>query len=498
MNKDENTKYIWVIFFLLYLFLPVKSSSIDGIGYAAMVKQNQMIFLPHHLLYNWLGKIWIDFFHFFGEDDVLGSLKVMNAFTAALSLLVLDLILKSRGVEAKRRLLWVLLTGSSWCVMRFATENETYLVPVLFSLIGSLWFSRFLSVRKNKYLIYSGFFAALATLFHQLHFFWWLALLAGVFLKGDSLRGLIRYVLPAIIVPVTYGLVLVFYYETSFSFPNFIEFVFDNYYNNKADISFGKASFLLTPVGFIRAFIQVHGYIFNYSSHFFGLILIGAGIGIFLFILSVFDLKLLSFRRSSLKSVFVLIHIFAFILHLFFAFVSDGNAEFMVMLPFLTAIVLSGYMHNDLKFLTKIGLGIFFWNLFVALIPLAKSEITADRMVAEHVLDKKKAGDDDSVYILFNRPKVGNIVEYCSGNVNLERLKYIDHFNDAEELKAEIDSTLMKDGRVFTDCYDRPFTISRASLLIDVPEGVFTDYQMEKVDSAETLSGKYYLTKISK
>jgi hypothetical protein len=49
---------------------------------------------------------------------------------------------------------------------------------------------------------------------------------------------------------------------------------------------------------------------------------------------------------------------------------------------------------------------------------------------------------------------------------------------------------------MYTDCVDRPFTVSRASLLINDRKEVFSEFNMVRVDSVSSLSGVYYLTQI--
>jgi len=75
-----------LILFLIYLFLPSKQSTIDGYGYANYIRDAESLFLSHHLLYNFIGYLWISLLELIGISNTLGALKTMNAMFAALSL----------------------------------------------------------------------------------------------------------------------------------------------------------------------------------------------------------------------------------------------------------------------------------------------------------------------------------------------------------------------------------------------------------------------------
>ncbi len=77
---------------------------------------------------------------------------------------------------------WLLLAGSCFGVLRFATENETYIQPLLLALLASVAWAQSLQTEKNarRWLLLAGLLAALACLVHQLMVWWWLGLLLGL------------------------------------------------------------------------------------------------------------------------------------------------------------------------------------------------------------------------------------------------------------------------------------------------------------------------------
>jgi len=160
-------------FLALFLFFPTRNSSVDAWFSAASVRWNGELFHPHHLLYNsfaWLvARIaGLDA----GHSGTLVLMKGMNAFYAFFILLLLGRILHRLDLKTPEVLAGVVFTGSTFAVARFATENETYLLPLLFSLL-SVWFA-LLTERENSrnlWALFSGAAGALSILAHEIHLF---------------------------------------------------------------------------------------------------------------------------------------------------------------------------------------------------------------------------------------------------------------------------------------------------------------------------------------
>lgn len=111
--------------------------------------------------------------------DVLAALKILNAIAFGGCLLVLRNLLRQVGGITAPVAGWLLVVGSSFGMLRFATENETYILPLLFSLLASRSWWRAVLENKYRQWVAAGAWAAVAALFHQIHAFWWLALLLG-------------------------------------------------------------------------------------------------------------------------------------------------------------------------------------------------------------------------------------------------------------------------------------------------------------------------------
>jgi hypothetical protein len=475
---------------------PTKVSSLDAFGFAYLINESRELFLAHHLLYNLIGFLWIKLFHLFSDLDSLYLLKIMNAVAASISLMLLERILRIRGFEPVKRILWVVFAGSSWAVMRFATENETYILPICFSLIGSYFFTLYLSKSKLKVLLLAGFFAAFAALIHQIHFFWWLGLLLSLLIMKRSFKKVLIFTLPSLIVPLVYIFVLIHTKDAPISSSDFFQFVFNDYQSGVAEFSIDSKNFLLTPISFIRTFVQVHGYMYNYLKENLWLIF-SLLASLVLFGKFLVSLKSVRFDFRKITSCFVSGHLLAFLLQLIFAFISHGNAEFMVMLPFLFSIVFSEFSRNEIRPLYYLVSGLLIWNLSFGIVPLAKDCADGDEMVAEFLMEDRQDRGDNSLFVIFNLHRVANMVGYYESHYSLKNLKSIEEFESKKEVISEIKKALKSDKIIYTDCIDRPATISRASLLINNYQGAFEGFQKEKVDSSLTLSGKYYLYKIT-
>ena len=480
-----------LILFLIYLFLPSRQSTIDGYGYANYIRDAESLFLSHHLLYNLIGYLWVSLLKLIGISNTLGALKAMNALFAGLSLLILGKIFKGLGYGDSKATVWVLFAGSSWGVMRFATENETYIIPIIFSLIASHFFLLYYKQKNSTSILWAGFFATFACLVHQIHFFWWLAISLALFIRRDYL-GALKYAIPALLVPLTYVLVLALYYNVSISFESLLQFALRDFYSGSATIGLGLKHIALSGISFIRTFLQVHGYLGNlmdisrwYILGVFGFMLLTS--------ISLYNFKGLSASFREILSPFTSAIILAFGLQLIFAILSHGNAEFMVMLPFLGAIILSRVLSNEIRFIGFLAIAMLVWNISFGLIPLSRHSIDGSGMVANAVVELDAT---QTLFVVFSKPSIDNQVRYYKGNYPTNTISAT-QTKEMEDVVEAIYIALNKGQSVYTDCIDRPKTISRESLTISGNSEIFDGFHQQKVDSVKTLTGKHFLIKLN-
>jgi hypothetical protein len=483
------------ILFLIYALFPVKSSSSDAYAFAYEIREQIELFSPHHLLYNSTGHLWVYILSFAGFTDVMASLKIMNAFAAVIALIILNSIMKIRGVRTYERFGWIMISGFSWGVMRFATENEAYILPIIFSLAGSYYAGIYLSSGTAKSLLLSGLFSAIGVLMHQVHFFWWLALLTGLFMKQNSGKKVLLFLLPSLIVPIAYVLVLILENEAAISLGKYVGFIFSDFKEESVSLTVSLTGFILTPISLFRTFFQVHGYVFNLIRENL-LYLIPAFLSVSIFTLTVINtIRKRSVTRRIPADLFIKVHLLAFVLHILIAFLSSGNAEFMVMLPFLSVLILSSIITIHERVLFAISISFLVWNLSFGLLPLHYHSLRDDEMVTAYLAESNEK--NLSVFaVVEDKPMIENRLRYYSGK-DADNIFSIRN-SETIEFSGMIDSLLAAGTIVVTNCIERPATISRASFFPHNGTGIFDNYTRIITDSTNSLSGRYYVHRIIK
>ncbi|MGD9976863.1 MAG: hypothetical protein AB7S54_02895 [Bacteroidales bacterium] len=487
--KNEFSLYAVIVFFLaLYGWGANTNSTIDAWGYAAQVASGKELFQPHHLLYNVLGYCWVNAINSVFNFDCLVLLKFLNAAFAVLCLLVLLNILRYIGIQKQTIFLLLILVGGSWGIMRFATENEAYVAPLLFSLLGSLFYHKGVKENSTNFFV-AGLLAAVATLFHQVMFFWWFGLLLGLFYRR-KIRELTLYIFPAIAVPIIYSAVVYHLYGT-FSINLLFRFTFSDYYSGAANVGLGGKSILLLGIGIIRSFIQIHGYIIHLFAHSFWWWICGI-MGIVMILLGKF--WLIKKAKATVGSVFFFgVYSTILILQAMFALLSDGNAEFLAMIPLLAAILLSLTQPISNRALGFIASGMLIWNVTLGLIPLKYFTLDGSEMVVSHIRSNKTPGQ--SAYILHSVPRIENELNYIGLGGKPMLIKPTDLVNGLSDSIAN----LVKQGyAVYTDEYHRPATLSRETIVggDSLDNRVFDKFSKTPTDSVSTITGWYYLYRI--
>lgn len=478
LRYKPNLSYL-AIFFLgvLYIALPSINNSLDSLAYAEEMRSGSYLFRPHHLLYNAFGYAIA---HILNVKNTLPLMCFVNSIFAIACLFMMRSMLTVFTDDRKCAVILIFL-GSCFGFLRFATDNEAYIIPLFFS----LWASRTILIQKKAFP--TSLLASVACLFHQVHFFWWLGLLLMVFFSSETndakrTKRVTQYLLGALIVPVVY---LIVFFVTKHDSPTFIRFVFHDYYQaSNVNVTFKPVSLLLTPISLIRSFVQVHGYFVPLVQKYFyfGIPLL---ISLACFAMGIFKMKgTVHKRRVNLYSgKFASAHLLIFIMQLLFAAVSDGNAEFMVMLPF--ALALWFFMKYELKLnaVAYLSAGLLIWNLFMAVVPYHFMElnpnIALSRFINKH---------PSEVYYVRDNVQVDNLLSYYYPGQK---------YNIHSSLKENLDSLVQRSNKVLTDVVNNTAPYSRASLVLDVDQKPFQRYLLEKKDSIPYGLGMLYITSIT-
>ena len=490
LSGHKLSTFAIVIIFCLYLLFPSGLSTTDAWYYAASIKFNGEIFHPHHLLYNALGLLF-SWLPSKAGCETLVSLKIMNALFAFLSLVIVQKIFYVFKIAEINVAIISCLAGISFSVLRYATENETYIVPLFFALLASLNYVKFISGRGDRFALYAGLMAAISVLFHQVYIFWWSGLLAG-FLFEKRKRPALLYFLVSMTGPVVYLIIILIYKGTGRD--AIINFMLGAFRGNAA-LGLTLKGLLLSFINLIRSFVQIHGYIYNMLRE--NLLLAIPGL-ISLFMIFMAFLKIPAKNKINVSKRFCTVHIIIIVLQFIFAILSFGNAEFMVMLPVLIFMLVPFMAPNYEKFLFRIMIAMAIWNISYGLIPLHYKSQAPEQFLCDVVLSEK-----NMIIIASDDQLLKSMLYYKSGNNNFKGIYKSPAINkikgeDQGILEEVIDSALRNSTEIYTNCLDEE-AISRSSVLEgNQNRDFFRKYQTTLIKSWKQYIGTKSIYRVEK
>jgi len=486
-----------ISFTILYLVFPTNNSSVDAYYYAASVKYIDELFHPHHLLYNVTFHLFFNLPFFNNvEIDILHGMKMVNSFIGGICLYMFSLLLKRTGRSIKEIFRIILLAGSSFAVIRYSSENEVYLFSLAFSLGASVIYLDYLNNRSLPGLLISGLLASFAVLYHQIGVFWWLGLFIGLIIFRHSWKSKLVFITTVAPVILAYSIVVFQRPEFERNFTGIFQFALRDYLASGFDKTPGWENFFFTPVNFIRSFVQIHGYIFRLIGE--NILWIIPGLVSMLLIGAVFLRKGFLIGKTKLVNrPFFITHLLILVFYIVFAFFAEGNAEFMVMVPFLGFLILFSRIKIRDRSMILLGIALLVWNVSYGLIPRNNFEFTNYTMLESWI---KKI--PDATFVLKSDQQVISRLYYQSGiEVYPQIIKspssLIRRGGNMENLYNKLDKCINRGEQIYTDCVEYPGILSRQGV-IDAGEDdpFFIEYDYEPVDSVETLFGTFFLHRI--
>jgi hypothetical protein len=359
--KKSITWFLIIYTILRVVLLPIQHTG-DGWGYACEIIKGDM-FSPHHLLYKPLMHMIYKGLLFFNLN--LNPIQIFSTFNILLGSFTLLTFYKTLNTIKPYTQLnfWLtFLVAFTFGFLRYSSENETYILPLFFSIMGTFFYF------KGR-LSLGILFLTTAVLCHQIHIFWLIAFLIPQKNKHYAILPSILSLGSIVIVYVIYAKI---YNVNWYSLP------FYDVQQGLVDTTPGVMNFVMTPISFIRTFFQLHGNIKDLLiDHPFNFIFIILGIVcLFVFLMNLkhihqFNLRLFSWIRSPKMNLRNPLFI-AIFLQFSFAVYSVGNAEFMVMLPFLLILWQYERIANlSLMFIHYIGMSMLIWNFTFYVIPSA-------------------------------------------------------------------------------------------------------------------------------
>jgi hypothetical protein len=450
INKLKNNySYLAVIgFAILYILFLSNNPTSDSYSYAYSSLHGEELLRPHHLLYCWVCRLIYSLFAFTHIEPIT-IFQTFNAILAAGTLLVLRRIIKRINRSEKFIFSAIVFCGSCFGFMRFATDNEAYILPLFFSLLSIYYLQTFLQENKLSRLLKMSLSIVIACLCHQLSILVYLSLFIGLILNKRG-KYVLYFLLVSLIIPIVYSIAC-FIVTDQLSLKAVISFVLHDYLQGYAQSPDLKQVLLLSAISLIRTFLQVHGNllgIINYS------------LGIFIFFLALFFvflaigiLHFIKTKRHTLSLYnerrFAIILWVILALSFLFAALSNGNAEFMILIPFILVVIYATYFSTH-KSILFTGLAMLVWNCCFALYPQRFLQLSC----TEQVVDLMKTRND-ATFVLIDKPMAENLYLYKYSSENLPKIVYAHKYKKEENLSQTI----------ITDVIGAETPLSRSSLL---------------------------------
>lgn len=401
----------------------------DGWGYAADVLEfnNQWsgLLSPHHLLYLPWCNIFLPIWKGLGIDPVAGFTSMNLIFMMGTLEIVYHWVVRlGKSKETAQGILWLLLFSHG--LLRFALENETYIMPLFMALLGSYM----LTFKQSAALqvVIGWLLLSLSVLFHQSYVFWF----AVYFFQHVKSK---KYHLP--LASVLFILLSYIYSAEISNATSLFSFVFHDVEAGLVETEIGIQHVVFTLINAIRTLIQIHGSQLVVWNQDFWLAILGFS-GLILFIGTIViwiknSYSLVSHQtakslkqtqeNSPFQSIFNDPLVWVFLLQLVFAFYSVGNAEFMVML--LPLLLILWAKHHQLSIQTSaiklhlaaFGLGLY--HCVFVIIPLfsAGSNPTEEVGTALYTASQTPFTNPSNqsnawVFLSNNAKAVENFIEY--------------------------------------------------------------------------------------
>ncbi len=449
----KHYSYLLVFAFtVLYMLFHSVNSVGDAYSNAFLSLSGENMSEPHHLLYCLYGNIVLKLFSWLKVEPLV-ILQWANALVAGGTLLVVRRIVKRIHHGEAFISCCILVCGAGFGFTRFATDNECYIVPLFFEMLTLYYVQAFLIRNSASRVAKAAVAAVAACLFHQTGIFVWLCALV-LFAVCREKKYPIIYIGVSLLIPLAY-LAASFSISGSLSFADTVRFALRDYLDGTAAMPSARNVLLLTGVNLFRTFFQMHGYVFEmFKAHPAGCIFVAAiCIGGIILAIRAFvkekkrDLHLFQERR------FVRVVWAVLILTLAFAAFSDGNAEFMLPIPFLL-VVLYAYHFSDHRVLFPLGLSLLLWNGVFGLYPQSRMELSPEGRIA--TLARQYP---DAVFVLKDKPLVENICLYRYGSRKLPTMRHARLYSKSDWRKDKAEGKT-----IITDAIGAREALSRAEL----------------------------------
>lgn len=464
----------------------------DAFGAAGEIKYHWNLFDYHHLLHNaFIRVLSFPIIQLFPNIEIMNLAKFWSALFSCVNLWILYKILLLLKPSNKNIFLFLLLPAFTFGIWRFSIDFEFYILPISFSLLASYFLLLYLKSNSLNQVLLSGFFAAFACLFHQVHFFWWLGIAIGFIFIVREIKPIFLFLLPAVIVPLMYSYAVYFNYG-EWNLKLLAEYTFHYYAKMDGTHPPLQIYILFWLVGIWRTFLELYPNILFLlkKNMIFYLPLVFLLGSIFFFIKSIFHKKIY-FNRNKIQrelNVFGQIHILIIVFFSLFSLYSVGNSEFMVSLPILLSILIYLYFEIHKQLLITTCILLFTWNFMWGVIPLYAYKLNDGTDLAHFIAKNPNA------YFVISDQYPFSAYSYFYGIEKNEKILF-----DRDISTSRIDSLLIHGKTVYTNVIDAPTILRRGAITGEelAKNDKYHPFQIHKIDSVSTLYGNYYWWKLT-
>ncbi len=364
---------------VLYLAFLSRNPVVDAVYYAWCGRYGQELAHPHHLLYNyWLRGIML-ITGGAGEKTIL-LFQAANALAGAACIGLLASILQKNGLAEKTAFWLCLAVAGCWGFARFATDNEAYVLPILFSLMALR------TLMSDRWAWAAGLFSAIAILFHQVQLWWALPMLWLVWRQG-GMRAALVFAGWHLVVPVGYWAV----WAVDVDQP-LVDFLLGEFKTGGVKHGWDLWVLAKTGVQVVRAFLQAN------ETMLAGLppmvvvpiiLVIGALVlGSFLVNRATAPSPLNPLSPLDGERGFSRFGLVLALLLLAFSLFAQGNAEFLAGLPFAAAFWLGSKAVLQ-KMAPGLAASLWLWNILFGHRIQVFYQIEPDRQIAQIIHSQK-------------------------------------------------------------------------------------------------------------
>lgn len=451
--KRNYSWFIIAFFGIIYFIFLSNNPTSDAYSNAFSSLTGKEMFRPHHLLYSVLGYL-IYLPLKFTSIEPIKIFQFINVLFAMSCFVIVRIIMRRINCKESLISLAIIFLGSCFGFQRFAIDNECYIIPLFFTLLAINFVQSFLIKNKFYKVVLCALACVFGCLFHQIVVF---ALISSflVVLYNKRLKYILSFIGISLILPITYALV-VFIEKGSLSISSLMNFVLHDYNTSNAELPILNNVIVLSAISFVRTFIQVHGYVFKMISSYplISIIVIIISLAFLIYgIMHVFKLK----KRSLVlfqERRFVRYCWGMLILYFGFAVFSNGNAEFMVIIPFLLILLSIYYLTHIRRVLFGLSLFMFVWNLYFALIPMGYMKLNSNKDIVDLIIK-----EPTSIYILKDKVAVENIYAYQKRKENT-----INTYKISEITHQQFDSWVKENKVIYTDYFGGKDLASRSTI----------------------------------